>query len=480
MDNPQEPQRARIVPLFPRETTPPPPSPRRPARTRLRLSDASPEETADRLLRIEAVSAHLNGEEDGVDHLRAVDLAVSSGAFYPNVPTEDVPAAAARRGLSTLEIMLQTPGEYDPAFIRIVADNAKAAGVSVRSLHTMESLHPVLSPYPRRAAEGRELFAKAIDAAATLGADVLVWHGPPRREVATHDGWERFIEVTGELARQCGEAGVTLALENVGRCALGHVRDVTAFAKRLGEIGSQKEIGFVFDPFQAAEAGANPFMLLAAMGNRVVNVHISDYSEADPTARHLPPGDGDLPWSALIRAIAGSGYSGPLVVEGHLGEDDEVITRVREHLTPLFRSVFPFSPDARRHEDGELSTVPELPAGVREGIALFNQRRFYEQHEVIEHEWHAERGPIRALYQGILQIGVGFFHTQNGNYRGAVALLTDGIAKVSRFQPTALGIDTARLVREASACLDDITGLGDGNIAAFAADTIPQIHSTDR
>lgn len=427
----------------------------------------------DRLLRIEAVTGQLPGEGEGVDHVRAVTIGVSSGAFYPHTPTEDSPFIAARRGLSTIEVMLQTPGEYAPAFVSRLAENARTAGISIYSLHTMEPLHPMLDRYPRRAAEARALFQQGIEAAATVGAQVLVWHGARRTQVTSPEGWERFIALTRELAAACGEAGVTLALENHSLGALTQVRDVVDFAKRLGDIGSRRQIGFVFDPFQAAEAGANPFMMLAAMGNRIVNVHISDYKEDDPGQRHLPPGDGDLPWSALVRAIAGSGYSGPMMIEGPLGQDDTTITRVRERLNPLIRSVFPFSPDEHRADD---DAPRQLPEGVREGISLFNERRFYEQHEVIEAEWHAERGEIRALYQGILQIGVGFYHALNGNHRGAVALLTDGIAKLSSFQPTALGIDTARLVAESQACLDEIRALGPGRIAGFDAARIPTIH----
>src|SRR4029453_15622378 len=77
---------------------------------------------------------------------------------------------------------------------------------------------------------------------------------------------------------------------------------------------------FSFDPFQADEAGANPFMILSAMEGRVFDVHLSDRREHDPGNRHLPPGEGDLPWPALLRAIAGT-YSGPLMLEGVVGGD---------------------------------------------------------------------------------------------------------------------------------------------------------------
>lgn len=439
-------------------------------RSELLLDDAS----ADRLVKIDAAMSPLSGEQEGVSHLATLSLGVSSGAFYPHIATEDAPAAAAELGFTELEIMLQTAGEYDLSFAQMVAAHANEAGVNIRSVHTWAQFHQVLSPYERRAQEGREMMARAIMVAATVGAEMIVWHGPKRAEVQTPEGWERFIEETLDITSQCADAGIKLAIENVGSCALGQVRDVTAFAKHLGEF-DEDAFGFVFDPFQATEAGANPFMMLAAMGNRVINVHISDWLEADPTQRHLPPGDGDLPWPALTRAIAGSGFEGPLIIEGPLGEGDEVANRVRSTMEPLIRSVFSFPPRAGSTGKG-LPPPSELPLGVQEGIRLFNQRRFYEQHEVIEHEWHAEHTEIRALYQGILQIGVGFHHALNDNQKGAVALLTDGIAKVERFTPEALGIDTARLVRESRNCLEQITVLGERNIGAFEVETIPQIH----
>lgn len=491
MDTPQEPPSPNVVPFPQRERQ------RAGQRERPSASDEVSDdgsgggEMTDRLLDISTIHDPLPGESAGVSHVRAVQLGVSSGAFYPHTATEDVPLAAARLGISTIELMLQTASEYDPAFIARVAANARSAGVTIHSVHSMSNLHPMMDPYSRRADDARALFQRAIEATAALDAGILVWHGPVRKKVATDEGWERFIALTHELAVACGAAGITLAIENVSRCALAQVRNVVNFATRLGEIGTQREIGFVFDPFQAAEAGANPFMMLAAMGNRIVNVHISDYRRSDPSDRHLLPGDGNLPWSALLRAVAGSGYAGPLMIEGPLGTDDADMARVRETITPLMRSVFPFAPDANRIDapdtpgapgDGGSTAVALVapPPGVLKGIALFNERHFYEQHEEIEHEWHAERGPIRRLYQGLLQIGIGFHHALNRNYRGAVALLGDGIDKTSDFMPEALGIATGKLARESAACLRQIVALGPDRIAEFDPGTIPTIELTAR
>jgi predicted metal-dependent hydrolase len=165
------------------------------------------------------------------------------------------------------------------------------------------------------------------------------------------------------------------------------------------------------------------------------------------------------------------------MIEGPLGTNATGIGRVREKLDPLIRSVFSFQPDANRTDDPrDTPLAPAMPpAGVLKGIALFNQREFYEQHEEIEAEWHAERGPIRPLYQGLLQIGVGFHHALNHNHQGATALLADGIAKTSAFGPQVLGIDIARFVVETQACLDRLRELGPANMSDFDRNTIPTI-----
>ncbi len=430
---------------------------------------------ADRMI-AETPAPARSGDEPELAHLRALPLGISSGAFHPHTLTEDVPDHAARLGVRTIEVMLQTAGEYDPAFIADLAARARDAGVAVRSVHTMHRLHPLFDRYERRAREGRDLFERGIEAAATLGAEVLVWHGARSGQVIEPEGWEAFVEMSAELAAACGRSGVTLGLENVSWCALATVRDVVRMATQMEEIAPPEQLGFVFDPFQAMRADANPFMILAAMGNRLVNVHISDYSEDEPDRNHLPPGDGTLPWSALLRAIAGSGYRGPMIVESPLDESRETFARIRAYMEPRVRSVFDFSPDAVTKPD--VSEPIRLPDGVRQGIALFNQRRYFEAHEVIEHEWHAERRPIRRLYQGILQIGVGFYHALNGNHKGAMLLLTDGIAKTADFTPEMLGIDTGALVEEARACLAEIERLGPDRLAELDTSTLPVITLT--
>ncbi len=120
-----------------------------------------------------------------------------------------------------------------------------------------------------------------------------------------------------------------------------------------------------------------------------------------------------------------------------------------------------------------------LPRDVRQGLSLFNQRQFFEQHELLEEAWLAESGPVRDLYRGILQIGVGFYHLQRGNFRGARNLLTYGLDRLAPFEPACMSVDVADLRRAASACRAEIERLGRDRIAEFDRRSIPKVRLTD-
>jgi sugar phosphate isomerase/epimerase len=393
-------------------------------------------------------------------------IGLSSGALYPEVLTEGVAAIAAPWGLADLELMLQTPGEHAPTFVRSTIESAAAHGVTVRSLHSFQQVAQFFTGYARRTEEAFTLFGRLFDAAGSAGASVIVWHGPTREEAPSPDHWSAFLATTARLASMAHEAGITLAIENVSWCALASVRDCFAFANRLPELGPAGSVGFTFDPYQAIKASANPFMILNAMQGHLVDVHLADIrdeSANNPNAKRLLPGEGDLPWSALVRAIAGAGYAGPMMLEQWVDEGGERWQRCREVLDPMIAALSLPSDEA------------PLPPGVIEGIELFNAGQWYEAHEALEHEWHAERGEVRRLYQGILQIGVGLHHARSGNHRGAVLLLTDGIEKTARFTPTCRGINTGRLVHEAQDCLDQVLTLGPERLSQFDWSLVPVI-----
>jgi predicted metal-dependent hydrolase len=115
------------------------------------------------------------------------------------------------------------------------------------------------------------------------------------------------------------------------------------------------------------------------------------------------------------------------------------------------------------------------PPGLLAGIAQFNAGAYWECHETLEELWRVEPDPVRYLYQGILQVGVGFYHLRRGNYRGAVNKLTGGLAYLAPSAPACLGVDVARLRAEAGAVLAAVSALGPARLAEYDASDLPRV-----
>lgn len=86
------------------------------------------------------------------------------------------------------------------------------------------------------------------------------------------------------------------------------------------------------------------------------------------------------------------------------------------------------------------------PSTFWDAITQFNQHQFYECHDTLEAIWMEAPEPLRAFYQGILQIAVACYHLGNGNPRGAMILLGEGMSRLSPYQPQPNGIDVSQLL----------------------------------
>ena len=117
----------------------------------------------------------------------------------------------------------------------------------------------------------------------------------------------------------------------------------------------------------------------------------------------------------------------------------------------------------------------EVPELVLKGIEEFNRGKFFECHEYLEEAWLQESRRVRFLYQGILQVGVGFYHQQNSNWRGATGLLRSGTIRLKEFEPETLGIDVAKLIRESEDCLEEIEKLGRERVREFDRSKVPKV-----
>ena len=93
-----------------------------------------------------------------------------------------------------------------------------------------------------------------------------------------------------------------------------------------------------------------------------------------------------------------------------------------------------------------------IERACRVGAALWNERLFFEVHEVLEAVWRSATGAVREALQGVIQIAVAFHHLAHGNVRGARSLLVEGLRRLCGVAPDTLPVldvggllaDTAR------------------------------------
>jgi uncharacterized protein len=115
------------------------------------------------------------------------------------------------------------------------------------------------------------------------------------------------------------------------------------------------------------------------------------------------------------------------------------------------------------------------PPALLQGIAQFNRREFFEQHETLELLWRAEHRDVRYLYQGILQIGVAFHHLRKLNHHGTVYMLTRGPGYLARFAPRCQQVDVQALLDDAATVLKEVERLGPGRLAEFDWGLVPKV-----
>lgn len=109
----------------------------------------------------------------------------------------------------------------------------------------------------------------------------------------------------------------------------------------------------------------------------------------------------------------------------------------------------------------------QLHPQAAEGLRLFNEGKYFEAHEALELAWLAEKGRVRDLYRGILQIAVVYLHATRRNYNGVIKVYGRSQRWLKDWPEFCRGINVGQLQRDAKAVLKEIERLGTEKISQF-------------
>lgn len=116
------------------------------------------------------------------------------------------------------------------------------------------------------------------------------------------------------------------------------------------------------------------------------------------------------------------------------------------------------------------------PSGaILRACGEFNRGDWYDCHETLEDLWIGSEDENRWFYQGMLQIAVALLHWRNGNYGGAVSLLTKEGEYLQRVRPVCQRIEVATLATEADRFREELIRLAPERMAELPDTLIPKM-----
>ena len=113
----------------------------------------------------------------------------------------------------------------------------------------------------------------------------------------------------------------------------------------------------------------------------------------------------------------------------------------------------------------------------KRGLRLFNEKEFFECHDVIEELWLEtdSADPHRNLYKGVIQAAAALYQYQRGIPSGAFGLYRTSVSYLKKYAPRALGLDVRQLVGDMNACFEHLKGQKDARHAPIPARLVPRL-----
>ncbi|HIN46111.1 MAG: hypothetical protein COA98_01520 [Candidatus Neomarinimicrobiota bacterium] len=118
------------------------------------------------------------------------------------------------------------------------------------------------------------------------------------------------------------------------------------------------------------------------------------------------------------------------------------------------------------------------------GVKAFNERDFFEAHELWEELWSEYNLSDRIFVQGMIQAAVGFYHLFTDNLKGAKSLIQKSLNKLHNGSETIQwskihrNIDVEAFVKRLNICLEKLMVISD--CSEFNLELVPSIVFTSK
>lgn len=274
--------------------------------------------------------------------------------------------AIAAAGFDGVEIFENDFLAYDrsPGDVgRMVAD----LGLTITLFQPFRDFEGLPEPQRKQAFERAE---RKFDLMAELGTDLMLICS--NVSPLALGGIDRAAEDLRQLGERAARRGLRLGYEALawGRHVSDH-RDAWEIVRRA----DHPSVGVILDSFHTLSRGIDPDTIRAIPGDKIFIVQLADAPRLDMDllywSRHFRnmPGEGDLPVTDFMRAVAATGYRGPISLE--IFNDQFRAGSPRTIAADGHRSLVYLMDQVRTAEPDLAMDLPRLPPRVDvRGIAF--------------------------------------------------------------------------------------------------------------
>ncbi|HYX88257.1 MAG TPA: sugar phosphate isomerase/epimerase family protein [Gaiellaceae bacterium] len=170
---------------------------------------------------------------------------------------------------------------------------------------------PIASHFPQLRAAAHASFRDLLDTFAEAGITEVNVHPDPMTKLVSRDTVaQRNAEAIAELAEVAAARGQRLMVENLG--TIGRVEDLRPIFAAAPSVGLHLDVAHA-NLLRLAGEPNRTVELLAAFGDRLLHVHVSDNFGVEDL--HLPLGAGSIDWPVVIAALKRARWDGTVTIE---------------------------------------------------------------------------------------------------------------------------------------------------------------------
>lgn len=268
--------------------------------------------------------------------------------------------AIARAGFDGIEIFEQD-FIADAGSPREIGAMIRDRGLDITLFQPFRDFEGLTGPLRKRAFDRAK---HKFDAMTDLGAELMLVCSSTHPD--SLGGIDRAAEDFAELGGIAAERGLRIGYEALawGRHVSDH-RDAWEIVRRA----DHAHVGLIVDSFHTLARRIDPDTIRRIPGDRIFFVQLADAPLIDMNplywSRHFRtmPGEGDLPVTDFMRAVAATGYDGPVSLE--IFNDQFRGGRPESLAIDGYRSLVALMDDVKRAEPDIRVDAPALPPRIR-------------------------------------------------------------------------------------------------------------------